>query len=373
MGSNRRRKAAARAQAQQAASRQQSGQPAQGVRRQQNQKQKEKQRKHAEAKAKARSRRTEKVSISKAHEVVDQVREDGYARHHDVPKAHCDAIMAIVMADGAIYTASRDKKLKRWRAVKNLNRFELHSDLELSLGETCYCLLSAGDWLICGLGDGNLRAYHKTGQDVTLSGHTKRVLCLLTHQHVLLSAGMDGTVRCWQMNEQAQTFVCTHTISEGVSGNVTCMAVLNDHLWVGGTSGIALVELASLMVTHQVPPKKFVAGFLQFDGHMIAAYSDGALSIFDAAGNQKHTQPPLAAGPVMCVAGLESGPRVLVGHAKGQVSSITLPMFKLKTYWQTFERCKARSVCCAGQDGMFLLGSENGGLQLWQRDDSADL
>merc|ERR1719330_1108757 len=102
---------------------------------------------------------------------------------------------------------------------------------------------------------------------------------------------------------------------------------------------------------------------------MIVAYSDGSLSIFDATGNPKHTQQPLPAGPVLCVAGLESGPRMLCGHAKGQVSSITLPMFQLKRSWQGMERCKVMSLCCAGHDGIFILGAENGTLQLWQRDD----
>ena len=112
-------------------------------------------------------------------------------------------------------------------------------------------------------------------------------------------------------------------------------------------------------------------------------------------------------------AGLESGPRVLCGHAKGQVSSISLPNFVLKKYWHALERCKAgrklhvgcagalvllsvargvegtgergkhvvcflflplqvQTLCCAGHDGIYVLGAENGTLQLWQRDGTVD-
>jgi len=223
----------------------------------------------------------------------------------------------------------------------------------------------------CGLGNGNIRAYSKAGREVNMEGHTKRVSCLLTHQHVLLSGGADGSVRFWQMNPESQTFACTHNISEGISGNVSSLCVMNEFLWVGGTSGVSIVELATLRVVAQLQPKKFVAGMLQFQGHMIAVYSDGAICIFDGAGKQTHSQPPLPAGPILCVAGLESGPRLLCGHSKGQVSSITLPMMQLKKCYQTFERCKVQSMCCAGHDGIYLVGAENGTIQLWQRDEAA--
>merc|ERR1719436_2217414 len=146
------------------------------------------------------------------------------------------------------------------------------------------------------------------------------------------------------------------------------MAVLGENLWVGGTNGASIIELKTLRVVSQPGPKKFVSGLLQFSGHMIVVYTDGSMRIFDAAGRETHSQPPLSAGPVLCVAGLDVGPRVLCGHAKGQVSSIALPMFEFKQSWQALEKCKVQSLCCAGHDGIFLLGAENGTLQLWQRD-----
>lgn len=78
----------------------------------------------------------------------------------------------------------------------------------------------------------------------------------------------------------------------------------------------------------------------------------------------------MPAGPVTCISGLESGPRILCGHAKGQVTSVTLPMFQMKTYWQAFDRTKINCMACAGHDGIFIMGAENGSVQLWQRDES---
>jgi len=302
-------------------------------------------------------------------QVTDTVPEDGMLRHQHILKAHTDAIMAIVMAEEFIYTASRDKLLKRWKPQRNAQgRFEMMADIEVPLGEIPWCLISAGEWIFCGLGNGKIRGYSKAGREINLEGHTKRVSCLLTHEHVLISGSTDGNVRFWQLDPGSQTFVCTHTISEGISGSINCLSILDQGLWVGGTSGVSLVELATLKVALQVQPKKFVAGLLQFTGHMIVVYSDGSVCIYNALGQQTHSQPPLPAGPVMCVVGLDSGPRVLCGHAKGQVSSITLPMFQLKKCWQALERCKVQCLCCAGHDGIFLVGAENGTLQLWQRD-----
>lgn len=272
------------------------------------------------------------------------------------------------MSEDCIYTASRDKLLKRWRATKAATgRFELVADLEVPLGDVCWCLIAAGEWIFCGLGDGSIRCFAKSGRDLTLRGHTKRVACLLTHQHVMLSGASDGSIRCWQFDASTQNFNCTHSITEGVGGAVASLSVLSDKLWVGSSSGVSVVDLATLKVLAQLGPKKFVSGMLQFEGHLIVVYVDGATFIFDAAGVQKLQQAPLPAGPVLCIAGLDSGPRVLCGHAKGQLSSITLPAFQLKHYWQALERCKVQTVSSAGHDGIFVVGAENGNLQLWQR------
>jgi len=301
-----------------------------------------------------------------------KVPEDSLFRHHEVERAHSDAVMSVVMLEEAVYTASRDKLVKRWKPQRNASgHFELTADLEVPLGEVAWCLTGVGEWLFCGLGKGDIKAYSKSGSKDTLEGHTKRVTCLLQHQHVLLSGAYDGTIRCWQFDAMKQSFACTHTISEGLPEQITCMTVLNDCLWVGGSSGVSILVLATLKVARQLPPKKFVAGMVEFQGHMIVAYQEGNISIFNAGGDLTHEQKVLPAGPVACVAGLESGPRLLVGHFKGQISSIVLPMFQLKHSWQSLARSKVRCISCAGHDGIFVVGGEDGSLQLWQRDPAA--
>lgn len=314
-------------------------------------------------------RKTELIGVP-----VDVVKEDCIFRHQEIPKAHTDAITAVVMMEDSIYTGSRDRSLKRWKPVRNSKgRFEMKNDLEVPLSAPIWSLISVGEWLFCGLGTGEIKAFSKSGGEMKLEGHSKRVACMLVHEHVLMTAGADGCVRCWQMDPQRQVFACTHTITDDISGGIACMAVLNERLWVGTSSGVSVIELSTLKVVGQLNPKKSVAGLLQFEGHMIVIYSDGGVVIFNSNGERTHEQAPLKAGPVTAMGGLESGPRLLCGHAKGQVSTITLPMFNLKHYWQCVGRCKVTAMCCAGHDGIFLIGSENGNLQLWQRDENAPL
>lgn len=303
---------------------------------------------------------------------VEQVPEEGLARHQEIVHAHDEAVMAIVMTGEAVYSASRDKKIKRWKPQPSPiqpGRFELHREVEIHLPEPCWCLAVVGEWLFAGLGDGQIMGWSKAGSTAVLKegGHKKRVAALLLHEHVLISGGHDTTVKMWQAGQGPQPFVCTHSVSDSLPGAVQCLQVLGNKLWVGGTSGVVLVELTTLRAEKQLLPKKFVAGFLLFEGHMIVAYADGSCIIFDPEGNQKMEQQPLPQGAVIGMVGLESGPRVLLGHSKGQVSSIGLPMFDCKKAWQAFEKCKVMSMCTAGHDGIFLLGGENGNLQLWQR------
>lgn len=300
-------------------------------------------------------------------EVKELIPEDGMQRHQELIKAHSDGIMAITITEDSIYSASRDKMLKRWKVQPGSKGFELRPDVEVPLPDQCLCMVYIGEWLFCGLGNGNIRGFAKSGKQMDLTGHAKKVTFLLMHETVLLSGGADGSVKLWQMDPATQNMACTHTITEGIPGSVASMLVLGTHLWVGGTSGVSIVDLAALRVVHQLGPRKFVTNFVAYEGHAIVIYQDGNTTIYDAQGNQTLTQAPMPAGPILSASGLEAGPRLLCGHAKGQVSSIELPMFKVRTFWQAFQRCKVQSMACAGHDGIFILGAENGTLQLWQK------
>jgi len=299
---------------------------------------------------------------------VLKVDEESIGRHCEIVGAHGQGIQAISMSQQGIYTASLDKSLKRWKPVpKPDGRMELQNDLQIPLKDSCYALLFQDGWLFCGMWDGSIIAYSQDGSNHSLQGHSRRVNALLVHQSVLISGSADKDVRLWQMTPGSNGFSCTHTISESMPGAINRLHVIGEHLFVGGVSGLAMCNLTSLSVTKILPPTKSVAAFLEFQGHIIVGYADGSLRIFDAAGTLKTDLKPLAAGPIVALGGLESGPRVLVGHAKGQVSIITLPSFEFKTQFQAILGSRVEAIQCAGHDGIFLLGFSNGTLHLWQR------
>lgn len=299
--------------------------------------------------------------------VVHSAVEDGIVRHTQVIGAHRNAITAMAMTEEGIYTVSQDQCLKRWKPTRRGDsRFELHAEIETPLQESAHSLLYHNGWIFIGLHDGRIRAFFQDGQSTTLKGHDRRVTALVMHQDVLISGSSHSEVRLWQ-KDQLNSFKCTHTITESIPGAVVKLHVLGDHLFVGGVSGVAMCNLGSLKVTKLLPPTKHVTAFLEYQGHLIIAYLDGALHIFDADGNSKSELKPLKAGPILCLAGLESGPRVLVGHARGQISTITLPEFEFKTQFQAIEGTKVVCMLCAGHDGIFLIGYQNGTLHLWQR------
>lgn len=127
---------------------------------------------------------------------VEEVRDDGFVRHQEIPKAHSDAIMAIVMAEEAIYTASRDKLLKRWKVGRNptTNRYELNVDLEVNLGDLCWSMVMAGEWIFCGLGDGTIKGFSKSGNQLRFT--TKILHCNVDPEgDVSLSPQSGGCTR----------------------------------------------------------------------------------------------------------------------------------------------------------------------------------
>merc|ERR1711920_1148392 len=159
------------------------------------------------------------------------------------------------------------------------------------------------------------------------------------------------------MDQNNKAFNCTHTLTDSMPGPISKLKVLNGSLFVGGMNGIAVVNLANLSVTKLLPPTKAVCDMLEFQGHLIVAYSDGCLRIFDVDGNVKSETKPMAAGPLVSIAGLESGPRLLCGHSHGQVSTIELPSFTYRLHFQALDGHKVESILCAGHDGIFGGGS----------------
>jgi len=299
---------------------------------------------------------------------VQRVDAEFLIRHCQLDNAHSGAITNITMTPQGIYTVSQDKSLKRWQPQKQADgHFELKEDLTVPLDESCFSMLYKDGWIFCGLWDGSIKGFSQDGGNATMKGHTKRVNALIIHEGILISGAGDQSVKLWQMDPATKQFNCTHTVADCMPGAVNKLCVFGGKLMVGGSAGVAAIDLTSLTVKNILPPVKFVADFLEFQGHLIAAYSDGTMRVFDTEGNMQKELKESAAGPILSIAGLDSGPKIVCTHSRGQVGTIALPNFEHLCTFQAFDTGRVESVMCAGHDGIFLVGHQTGCLQLWQR------
>jgi len=301
-------------------------------------------------------------------QVTEKVDAEKMLRHCEVP-GHTAPISAIAMTPEGIYTASQDKKLKRWKPTPGPDgRFNLVMDQEVPLPEAVHSMICTDGWCMCGLWNGEIKAFNVDGTQTTLAGHTKKVTSMVLHKGILISASMDTQVRLWQFDPATRGFNCLNVLKDDMPGPIFNLVVLGDNLlFIGGMNGVAIMDLQTLRVNKSLPPAKSVTGFLVFEGHVIVSYQDGSLKVIAADGTSKKEVSMLQGGPVHCIAGLVPGPRVLVGHNRGQVSTISLPMFEFQTQFQAFLNNAVECVFATNHEGMFVLGSKSGALQLWQK------
>lgn len=307
--------------------------------------------------------------LAKSFDADTRCKLDGYRLLQHLPQAHSEAISAICMTPEKIYTASHDGMLHTWYVVAGSDGgLQLRFGEAFSLGCDCWCLACYGQWLVCGLSDGHIRVFTATGGDSSTPAHNGGVSSLLWHKDVLVSGGANGRVRFWKRDEQHATINKEFEIMEQMPGQVRCLDVHGEALWVGGSAGITIVELATLARFKKAGPKSKVNAFLSYQGHMIAAYGDGTVRVFNALSEVTHTQEPIA-GDIMCMVGIEEGPRVLLAHTSGALTSIELPSFAVRCTWKTSDLL-FRCLFSAGHNGIALFGSTIGDLQIWQRCDA---
>jgi len=308
----------------------------------------------------------EEVVVSR--QTVDRVDAERMLRHCEIP-AHTAPITAITMSEQGIWTVSQDQKLKRWKPTPGPDgKFNLLMEMEFPLSDAIYSMIYADGWCLCGLWSGEIKAFCTDGSQTVLQGHSKRVTALLIHKGIVISASMDQQVILWKFDPASKQFQCLNKLKDDMPGAIFNLAVLGENLlFIGGMNGVAIMDLLSLRVAKSLHPAKSVTGLMVYEGHVIASYQDGTMKIFDGEGNSKMETPVLQGGPIHCIAGLVPGPLVLVGHNRGQVSTIQLPSFQFANQFQAFQNNAVECVFNTNHDGLFVLGSKSGALQLWQK------
>lgn len=137
-------------------------------------------------------------------------------------KAHDDAINAVaVSAEGVVYTGSADRRIRVWAKPFSENRHALVASLEKHKSAVnALALNDDGSVLFSGACDRSILVWEREDSAnhmaVTgaLRGHDKAILSLVNVSDILLSGSSDCTVRIWQ---------------RGIEGKYCCLAVLEGH------------------------------------------------------------------------------------------------------------------------------------------------
>lgn len=138
-------------------------------------------------------------------------------------KAHEDAINAVVVSrDGTVYTGSADRRIQVWAKPGNEKRHVLIATLEKHKSAVnALALNDDGSVLFSGACDRSILVWEKEDSAnhmvVTgaLRGHGNAILCLINVSGFLMSGSADRTVRIWQ---------------RGCDGKYACLAVMDGHM-----------------------------------------------------------------------------------------------------------------------------------------------
>ncbi|KAG6401692.1 hypothetical protein SASPL_138556 [Salvia splendens] len=162
-----------------------------------------------------------------------------------VPNAHDDAINAVAVNDGAVYTGSSDGRIKVWRRKQGEKSYSLDATLaKHKAGVNALAMSGDGAVLYSGASDALVCAWRSEngGEMAVLRGHAKAVLCLAAvADHVICSGSADQTVRVWRGVGKA-SYACL-AILEGHRGPIKCITV---HASSDATSNTWLLYSAAL-------------------------------------------------------------------------------------------------------------------------------
>lgn len=143
---------------------------------------------------------------------------------------------------------------------------------------------------------------------------------------------------------------------------------------IGGSAGNTSSSSSSIPVNDLLPWE--AAG----EHYVIASFRDGSVRVYHAmTGELKHSVPSAPDCKMVqkiTLLGSGTSQRLLCAHLDGKMSALELPSFKRVAVWQAFEKTNTSVVVAVPQviasrlgcdvRGLFLVGSQNGGLQLWQ-------
>ncbi|XP_047940347.1 protein JINGUBANG-like [Salvia hispanica] len=150
-----------------------------------------------------------------------------------VNSAHSDAVNAVAVAGGTVYTGSADGQIKVWRAASDGRNRRLSATLSKHKSSVnALAVRPDGAGLVSGGGDGVILVWERRDMDLLvaccLKGHKGAVLSLACVGDLVISGSSDGRVRIWKYGKGFGYRGCCVAVMEGHCKPVKSVVVVED-------------------------------------------------------------------------------------------------------------------------------------------------
>jgi len=273
-----------------------------------------------------------------------------------------------------ICTGCRDGRLVFWSGTVLHGSLALVQESVVGLEACATAMLyhAASKWIFCGLSSGQIKAYRREPPaDYTLVGHTAAVSTFVIHEAILLSGDQDSCIRLWRHSETSAGFECVATVRSEAGGVTALLVQMPENLWVGGQSGINCLRLQRMESAGTLASAERVVSLLSFESYVLAAYGNGAVKAFNAAGVETFCHGPAVEHSSNTVMTTMRHPgsgkaMLLCGQKRGLVAVYDLPEFRPRGTFSTGYEGDVTAIVDLDQDGLFATCGLSGDVVLWR-------
>mmetsp|Transcript_136109 Transcript_136109/g.261478 ORF Transcript_136109/g.261478 Transcript_136109/m.261478 type:complete len:450 (+) Transcript_136109:107-1456(+) len=292
-------------------------------------------------------------------------------------KGHDDGIHAGIAMGDRLCTAGRDQRLLLWRGESDPQKpggviLALDNEVAFPAAVTALLFHAASKWLFCGLASGAIRAFRQEPlAQADMAGHTAAITKMLVHEAILLSGSEDGFVRAWSHDASSGGFQCAASIQIPTGPVYALHVQVPGGIWAGAARGISCIDLGTLQPVGNIESPARVVELLSYKDCVLAAYADGVIKVFDAAGAEKFKHGPLGEHVTNYSLVLMQHPHakkdvLLCGQEFGYITAYDIPEFRPRGTFSTGYEGEVTAIVDMGANGLFVTCGLSGDVILWR-------
>lgn len=197
---------------------------------------------------------------------------------------HTDEIWSLLAHEGKLFSGGSDNVIRVWDAnvAWIMRTWKRPVALSILAGHTgaVFCLAARGEKLFSGSNDGTVRAWDiKSGACLyTLLGHTEEVLSLAIHNKKLFSGSRDGDIITWDI-ETGKSLSTTKSVNKIP---IFALAVVNGMLFYSRAWGIGIQNIEEKWSLPVIPAHTdTIISLSVVNGKLFSSCIDGIIKVWD--------------------------------------------------------------------------------------------